>query len=283
MRKQKRTLMYKIPDKDSNSHKGEKGKVLVVGGSDKYYGAPILTALAAEKSGADLITICLPKQHILAAQHYSLNFFLHSYVNNDMGLKDIGLIIELSNLHHAVVIGNGIGDNIDTQKAVSMILQEINIPVVIDAEALLPEILNIARKSRRLVTPHKKEFKRLFGTDLDKNSILYTIVDNAKKHDLTIVVKGAIDYIATGNKIEENHTGCPQMRVGGTGDALAGIITSYIAQGLDLHDAAKSACYYFGKAGEILAEKQTDFSCYDLIKTYPAVVNLIRKLPQETI
>lgn len=268
-------MLYPLPHKDKASHKGEYGRVLIVGGSNKYYGAPIITALAAEKSGADLITLWLPQQYLITAQQYSLNLFLNSYVQGNLGLKDIGLITQASKNNHVMIIGNGIGQDSDTQKALLMILQEVEIPLIIDAEALIPQILTINKKAPWIITPHTGEFKRLFGVEADKA----IICEKAKEYNLTIVVKGQVDYIADTQRVYENTTGCPQMRVGGTGDALAGIIGSYVAQGLDLYTAAKSACYYFGRAGELLASNRQDFSSYDLMQEYPFIImRMLEKL-----
>lgn len=255
-----------LPYRDPNSHKGEKGKVLIVGGSDEYYGAPIFTALGAEHSGADLITVFLPEAHIATAKNYSLNLFLHSFVKGGLGLKDIGLIIEAATQNHVLIIGNGIGREQDTVKALLTILKEVKIPVVLDAEALIPEILDISDKSNWLLTPHKGEFKRLFGNEATETDV----VAAAANHNLNLLVKAPVDLIASPTRIELNHTGCPQMRVGGTGDVLAGITGSFIAQGLDIFDAACSSAYHFGKKGELLAAKQETFTSLELIKVFSA-------------
>jgi NAD(P)H-hydrate epimerase len=262
---------YKLPKFEKNSHKGEKGKVMIVGGSYKYYGAPIFTALAAENSGADLITLFLPNKHIEVAKNYSLNLFLHAFVQSDLGLKDTGLIIDESTRNHVMVIGNGLGIDADTIRAIVMILKEVKIPCVIDAEALVPEILEIKDKSHWVITPHKGEFQRVFGLEASKDNV----VRMAKEHGMTILVKGAVDFIASlDGQLVANETGCPQMRVGGTGDALAGIVASYIAQGLTNFDAAKSATYYFGKVGEIVSEKD-NITAQKLIRNYPKMLKKI--------
>ena len=253
-----------LPVRDPNSHKGKKGKVLIVAGSHKYYGAPIFTALAAEHSGADLITLFLPIQHLETAKNYSLNLFLDSFVQNDLGLKDIGLIIDEASRNHVLIIGNGIGTDGDTKKAIIKILEEVSVPVVLDAEALFPEILTVKRKSAWVLTPHRGEFTRVFDLEPTENNVAAM----SKKHNLTILLKSPVDIIATNGNVHLNHTGCPQMRVGGTGDALAGIVGSYISQGLAPHEASISGAYYWGKCGETLAKTQNSFTCLELIKTY---------------
>lgn len=255
----------KIPKREKNSHKGQYGKVLIVAGSKNYYGAPLYNALGAEHSGADLITLYLPKEHLESAKKYSLNLFLREFVKGDLGLKDLGLILEEAEHNHVMLIGSGLGKNKDTMRVIMMILASCEIPLVIDAEALLPEILTIERKAPWLITPHRGEFERVFNCEATKNNVEQA----ALKHNLTILLKGPIDVIADGNNIHLNHSGCPQMRVGGTGDALAGIVASFIAQGLNPFDAACSAAHYFGLAGESFAKKQSFFTTYQLIKYFP--------------
>lgn len=253
-----------LPHRDPNSHKGEKGKVLIVAGSQKYYGAPMFTALGAEHSGSDLITIFLPEAHVEVAKHYSLNLFLHSFVKGDLGLKDIGLIIEAASQNHVLIIGNGIGTDVDTQKALITLLKDVKIPVVLDAEALIPEILDVPDKSNWLLTPHQGEFKRVFGIEATKSNIATA----ARDHNLNLLVKAPIDTIASPTQLEQSSTGCAQMRVGGTGDVLAGISGSYIAQGMGIFDAAFAAANQFGKCGELLAEERDSFTALELVKRF---------------
>lgn len=265
-------MIFKLPVFDKNSHKGQQGRVMIVGGSHKYYGAPILNALAAQSAGADLITLFLPEAHMQTAKNHSLNLFIECFVHPDLGLKDIAIIIQAAAKQDAVLIGSGIGDEIDTQKALKLILREVAIPMVIDAEALQPDILKLERSAPWLITPHRAEFKRLFGEEATPESVQHL----AREHDLCIVVKGPTDIIAYKNDIYLNTTGCPQMRVGGTGDALAGIIASYISQGLPMFEAAKSACYYFGKLGEKLIESQKSLTSFEMIEEYSKDFELLQ-------
>lgn len=256
--------MIKLPVFDPKSHKGERGKVLIVGGSHKYYGSPIFNAIGAEQSGADLITLFMPKEHIDAAKMYSLNIFLNDFVTQDLGLRDIGMIMQASEHNHAMLIGSGVALDIDTTHAIELILRDVRIPVVIDGDALQPEILQIKKSSKWIVTPHGGEYKRMFGEAVSEQSVL----KNAKKHHMCIVAKGTVDYISDGEQVYANHTGCPQMRVGGTGDALAGIITSYIAQGFSPFEASKAACHYFGALGEFLASESHSITTLGMLHTY---------------
>lgn len=262
--------MFKLPIRKPESHKGEVGKVMIVAGSSTYYGAPVICALAAEKSGADLITLCLPPQHIETAKNYSLNFFLQSYVQSNLGLKDLGFLLGNLKRNDCLIIGPGLGRDTDTQRAVRLLLEEASIPVVLDAEALFSQILDISPKSQWVLTPHADEFKRVFG----KSNSEQNIKKSAQMLGYTILVKGKEDHIAFKEQYYINKTGCAEMRVGGTGDALAGIVGSFIAQGLNAYDAACSAAYYFGKAGQELTTQRKFFSAYDLVQFFPQFLSL---------
>lgn len=253
-----------FPHRDPLLHKGQVGKVLIVAGSHNYHGAPIFNALGAESAGADLISLYLPMQHVELAKQKCLNTFIHPFVKGDLGLKDIGLIVEEVKNYHCVLIGSGIGTEADTKKAIHMILPELTVPVVIDGDALQPDIIGLPKKAPRVITPHAGEFKRIFGLSASEENVKTM----AKNHDLIILQKSVVDVIASPTDSFLNNTGCNQMRVGGTGDALAGICASFIAQGADPFDAASAAAYYFGKAGESLTETQRFFSTEMLVQHF---------------
>ena len=258
-----------IPKRISTSHKGEIGKVLIISGSYRYYGSPILCALGAEVAGADLITLYLPEEHKNTAKQYALNFFLNSFVRNTLGFEDVGMIIDAAKHNDAMIIGPGLGNDQDTKKAIIEILSEITIPIVIDAEALFPEILNIKRSVPWILTPHHGEFTRVFNTLPTPENVQAM----ARKYSFTLVVKGHVDIISNGQELYLNKTGCSQMRVGGTGDVLAGIIGSFIAQKIEPYEASCSATYHYGKAGEELSTGQWSFSSYDLAKYFPSYLS----------
>lgn len=273
------------PQHKNSIHKGQLGKVLVIGGSPNYYGAPILTGLGAEAAGADLIHLYTSPAHLEAAKHASLNFFLHAFPQHPgyLSLYDVKVIQGINT--DTIVIGNGMGKDFDAKKAMLAIINTAR-PVVIDADALVPELLKIydPNKHQWILTPHSSEFARVFGIEATAANISAL----ARKHSLNLCVKGAIDYIIACNdfKIDSlgllensqplndelalhtNDTGVNQMRVGGTGDALAGIIAAYVAQGFTALQAMRVATRLFGLAGEALARKYSNFSAKSLVKFY---------------
>jgi len=258
----------KLPEREKSSHKGERGRVAIVAGSKDYYGAPIFNALGAECSGADLITLFLPEQHLQVAKSSSLNLFLREYVKGNLGLKDLGLILKECESNHVLLMGSGLGRDQDTLRVIKLILENVRIPVVLDAEALFPDILEIKHEANWVVTPHVGEFKRLFGMDATEAKV----IECAKNHGLTVLLKAPVDIISDGVSTYINATGCPEMRVGGTGDGLAGIVASFISQGFSPFDAACSAAHYFGLAGEDLAKHNYCFTTQEIIKHFPKFI-----------
>lgn len=274
------SVELKLPVWALDSHKGQQGRVMVIGGSPRYYGAPVLAALGAEAAGADLITACIPAEHIEAAKCSSLNFFLRKFVGPFLSVRDVEDVLSASEECDVVVIGSGLGDNAETKQAVLDILRQLDMPVVIDAGALLPEVLDVRgidKKQSWLLTPHHREFRRVFGCEPTAENVMIA----AHKHELTLCVKGMIDYVASQSAFYENRTGVPQMRVGGTGDALAGIIGAYYSMGMDAFNAAKTGIFFWGKCGERMMQKNYTLSACTMLRYYPRFVSKIIRLAAE--
>lgn len=261
-------MKFSFPHHDPKSHKGQVGKILIIGGSNQYYGAPILTALGAENSGADLITLCLPAQYAANARNYSLNFFIHELYRNYLSLSDLDIVANLLLKQDSAVIGNGLGNKAATKEALVALLSIIKIPIVLDAEALIPEILDINHQNEWIITPHKKEFERMFNLTATETNIR----KQAQKYNLTIIVKGAIDIIIDSlGQTYHNTTGCSIMRVGGTGDVLAGIIGSLVAQKAPPFQACCTAAYYWGLVGETLSKKRKFITAKYMAEQFPCI------------
>jgi hydroxyethylthiazole kinase-like uncharacterized protein yjeF len=268
------SIELKLPIWGLDSHKGQIGKVIVIGGSKEYHGAPILSALGAEAGGADLITMFLPEEHITAAKIHSLNTFLNGFKGEELTKKEEKSILLACKDNDVMVIGNGLGKSSNTKQAIIDLLMKVDMPVVIDADALLPEILEVRSKYKSkswLLTPHYEEFRRVFGCEPSSKGVQ----DAAIKHDLTICLKGRVDYIASPNAFYQNKTGVPQMRIGGTGDVLAGIMGAYYSLNMDAFSAAKTAAFLWGRCGEYMMRKNFILSATNMLKYYPRFVSKV--------
>jgi NAD(P)H-hydrate epimerase len=235
------------------SHKGDAGRVLVIGGG-AYSGAPALAALAALRAGADIVTIAAPKSVSDIIASFSPNLIVRKLSSDRLVEKDIPLISELIKKHDVVVMGMGIGNEGATLEAVRKIVP-VCMKVVIDADALIPGVRSVGHGDV-IVTPHAGEMKRLSSVDVpeDENRKLTFVRDFAKDNDLTVLLKGRMDIISDGTEVRANRTGNAGMTVGGTGDVLAGIAGALFAK----HDAFSAACaaaFINGAAGDLAFEE----------------------------
>ncbi len=263
-----------------NSKKGDFGKLLVIGGCEKYSGAPALNALAAQataclKTGVDVVEIAAPERAANMIAKFSPNLITISLKGSFLTNNHLKKLLNESENKSGFVMGGGIGKNPKTIKLVQNYLQKIKILGVIDADAIYA-LKNLNKKinlSNFVFTPHEKEFERLTKIKLkdDLNEKIKQVKLAGKKLNTTILLKGNVDIISDGKQTAINKTGNPYMTKGGTGDVLAGICGSLIAQGNDLFDSACASAYINGKAGE-LTKKKISLTAMDLIEKIGDVV-----------
>lgn len=259
--------------RQNDSHKGQNGKVLIIGGNAIFHGAPILCALGAENSGVDLIFPFIPHCHAEVARTYSLNFILQSFEEDHLTAKDIKHILHFSEKVDAVVIGPGLGSNKDTEKAIKTILSKLEKPTVIDASAL---IYTNSLPGISVLTPHREEFTELTGDEPTPENVQKW----ARNLNATIICKGPEDIIADNDKLIINETGNPLMTVGGSGDVLSGLIGGLIAQGYEPVEACQVASDTLGRAGDYLAGIQNSLKAIELAEQIPRMLHKIEEIPQ---
>ncbi len=245
---------YPIPAE--GSHKGENGRLLIIGGG-AYTGAPGLAGLAAFKAGVDLVTIATPENCFEPIASYSPNFIvkpLSGPSKTHISVSDIDELLELAEKNDAVLIGPGLGREEETMEAVRVFIVKVNKPVIIDADGLhaFSGNLNIlqACESGGVLTPHSAEFQSLIEGEEDAS-----ILKLAHKTGFTVLLKGKIDLISDGQHTKKNHTGNPGMTVGGTGDVLAGLVGGLLAKGASPFAAARMGAFLCGAAGDVAFEK----------------------------
>lgn len=231
-----------------------------------YHGAPILCALGAEYSGVDLVFPFIPPCHAQVARTYSLNFIIQTFEKDYLSPKDVKKILELSKNIDVVVIGPGLGKEPDTIKAVKSILNEIDKPVVLDADALFYSN-NFPKVT--VLTPHRGEFKELTG----ENPTLKNVQKWAKSLNATIICKGPEDIIADEDKVSINKTGNALMTVGGTGDVLSGLIGGLMAQGYKPTEACQIGTHSLGMAADYLAKQQNSLRAQELAELLPKMLH----------
>ncbi len=271
------------------SHKGSMGHLLVIAGSKGMSGAGIFAAKGALYSGCGLVTITAPNkiQSVLAANLPEALIPLLPESYDVISSKDTQTIFEISKNKQALVIGPGLGQKDETAELVKELYQEIEVPMVVDADALniLAANKNILRKSKgvRILTPHPKEMARLCGlstkeVQADRISCALNLCAKYGKH-IIVVLKGAGTVIANSSGCWAiNSSGNPGLAKGGTGDVLAGTIGSLLAQGYSPWQASCSGVYLHGLAGDILEEKTGFcFTATQLSQYLPKAVNQVIK------
>lgn len=262
--------LLRLKKRDIASHKGNNGTVLVVGGSYDYSGAPTLAGLSAFKSGVDLVYVACPESVSSTIRSYSPDLIVNTLHQDYIVEEDVNKIVELSKKADSLVIGCGMSREVETEAALNEFINEIEKPMVIDADALkLIDLSYIEEKKDIVVTPHSAEFKALFDIKIPENleDKIDTVSKAARENKCVILLKGAFDIISNGKKTRLNKTGNPGMTVGGTGDCLAGLTGGLLAKGHDTFEAACLGAYINGRAGDMASVKyEYHFMASDMIK-----------------
>ncbi|HJU13590.1 MAG TPA: NAD(P)H-hydrate dehydratase [Candidatus Nitrosotalea sp.] len=248
-----------IPARKSSSRKGDNGKVLVLGGSYVYHGAPILSSLAALRAGSDLVYTCVPKINVVPTRAFSPNLIVIPLVDAKLtrgaARKLVGMIPKELD---SATIGMGLG--IQDREALKMLVKDLldrAMMVSLDASALVPEILPEIRDRKVTVTPHAGEFKRLFGVSPPDaiKARAKMVESHAKEWGLTVLLKGPTDVISDGSKTFLNPKNLAAMTVGGTGDVLSGVVASMLSKNRKPVEAASAAAFVNGRAGAMAQKK----------------------------
>ena len=269
-----------IPSRENNSRKGDNGKVLIVGGSYIYHGAPALSSLAALRSGSDLVYTCVPKINAFSTRSISPDLIVIPMADSKLTRGTVNKLLGQVPVDiDSVAIGMGLAiQDIEAIKLLVKSLLDRNVRVSLDASYLIKEILPIIEGQNVVVTPHSGEFKRIFGEKIEteNNSRINTCEKFAKKHSLTILLKGQNDIITNGDSTYTNSTSTPCMTVGGTGDVLSGLTAGFLSRNKNVIESASAATFVNGAAGEIL---QKEFGNHilasDLISVLPKILNSI--------
>lgn len=276
-----------ISPRPTDSHKGSFGHVLVIAGSIGKGGAAAMTSLACLRTGAGLVTLATPEsvQPIVAEKVTEvMTYPLSETHEKTIAFSAIETILELSKDKAVVAIGPGLTTHKDTTAVARRLIKDIGAPVVIDADAInaLTDHLDILRERKfpAVLTPHPGEMGRLTGkssADVQKDRIGIARAF-ATDHGVYLVLKGANTVIAEpSGEVYISPTGNPGMATAGTGDALTGILSGLIAQGVDISSAVRLGVYIHGLAGDIAAKEvgMIGMLAGDLIDRIPVA---IRKL-----
>ncbi|MCA9247903.1 MAG: NAD(P)H-hydrate dehydratase [Planctomycetales bacterium] len=274
------TSLPYLPPRKPESHKGDYGRVLLIGGSRGMAGSISLSAMAALRGGAGLVKVAVPSvcQDLVAG-------FEPSYMTVGLAADESGRIAAeardqiIASAKEATVlaIGPGLGRSAALDELVAWLYRVIPKPMVLDADALnaLANQLDVLPHAgaARLLTPHPGEFARLVGSQAEsleaRRAQAFELA--ARSERLVVVLKGHHTFVTDGKTTATGSTGNPGMATGGSGDVLTGLIAALLAQGMNPLDAAHLGVHLHGLAGDLAAADlgQQSLIASDLIKYLP--------------
>jgi hydroxyethylthiazole kinase-like uncharacterized protein yjeF len=284
---------FTLADRPDDGHKGTFGRVVVVAGSKDYTGAPRLAAMGAARGGAGLVEVCIPASIHPIVAATCLEVMPTSIPDAGTGVlhpEGRSVLRERTNDADALVVGPGLGRAPETSSAVLDLLADMRCPAVIDADAL--NIVAAATADERfdwsrcdllnVITPHPAEMARLAGIDTAavQADRIGTAERYAAQHGVVVVLKGAETVIAQrGQPTFVDRHRVVALATGGTGDVLAGLIGSMLAQGLAPRDAAIAGVTIHAQAGLMAQARRgrAGVLASDVIDALPSAQELLRQ------
>lgn len=281
----KSLLPYRVP----YGHKGTFGRLTAVCGSDSYIGAAGLSVLGAMRTGVGLCELCTTNTVIASLSSAILECIYTRLDKDDNGFflqNNADVIIEKSKTSDCILIGCGIGHTKQTEKLVAQIVQQAQCPVVIDADGINSIAANIdvlqKKRSDVILTPHLKELSRLCGCTTDKvlSDPLSCAMHIAQRYDVTVLAKSSESIVVTKSGSVLVDTGNTALAKGGSGDILAGMTASLIAQGCKCEDACAAASYILGKTAELLVRDASPRSTLatDILSAIPRSLKAVEEI-----
>jgi NAD(P)H-hydrate epimerase len=282
------TQVSGLPQRDKDAHKGNFGRVLVVGGSRGMIGAPALSGNAAFRGGAGLVTLAIPETVQLAVASLcccATSIPLKCDDDGQLDAQAVSQIARAAESFDVLAIGPGMGVGVVRENIIRAVLDQSR-PVVLDADGLnnLAAIPNWPelRNCPLVLTPHPGEFARLTGLDVTtiqagrESTAIEAAGQWARENcpPLICLLKGAGTVVTDAARVYVNDTGNPGLATGGSGDVLTGLVAALIGQGLAPFDAACLGSRIHGLAGDIASEELGEVSLMasDIIDHLPAAI-----------
>lgn len=275
-----------LPRRSREAHKGDFGKVCILGGAVGYSGAPVLSAGAAVRTGAGLVTVLVPAPvwnvaavKLTAAMPWPLPAGKEGALSEDA----FAPALEKLGKADAVLIGPGLSRNEETARVVRRLLPKLEQPLVLDADGINAleghiDVLD-SRKGLTVLTPHDGEFARM-GGDLSAGDRVEAARAFAAAHHCVLVLKGHRTVTAfPDGEAFVNTSGNPGMAKGGSGDVLAGMLLALLGQGFPAKQAVVWGVYLHGAAGDACAARLGEYGMTpgDMIEAIPEVLKQYEK------
>lgn len=277
-----------IPARSLTSRKGDNGIVLIAGGSRFYHGAPVLASMAALRSGTDLVYTAVPRSIITSVRSFSPAMIA-------LPLPDDKLTVGSANRLFAMLpkrvdsAAIGMGMSLESEAIVALVKKLINesgTKILLDASALIPQVLGEICGTKSIITPHAGEYKRIFSNEpgTTRKEMISNVSRLAKEYGITLVLKGWLNVISDGDQVAVIERSTPAMTVGGTGDVLSGLAAGLYAKMTKSFDAAVAAIYLNGLAGN-LAFKHAGLHIIatDLVDNLPKVMKPYDRIKKEKV
>lgn len=279
-----------LPDRPADGHKGTFGKVCIIAGSLPYAGAPVLSARSASHSGCGLVFLCVPQSIWEPTASRCLEEMVIPFPDAEGMLSESALqqLQEKANGCTAVLLGPGLGRSAGVEQIVQNMIKSCQCPLVLDADGINALSGHIDWLGARnglvtVLTPHDGEFFRLTGHHPSADRVVEAR-KVAAQLGCFLLLKGHPTVVATPDgRCYVNTTGGSGLAKGGSGDVLAGLLVSLIAQGMEAGEAAAAAAWIHGRAGDLLEIEQTARAMVpgQLIEKFPAVFCNLTSLAAE--
>jgi ADP-dependent NAD(P)H-hydrate dehydratase / NAD(P)H-hydrate epimerase len=251
------SALLEVPRKHTGSTKYSAGSVLIVGGSRGLTGAPMLASLAAFRADAGYVALAAPESTLPVLETALLEVVKRPLPEDSSGRllpRSLELILEAADKTDAVAIGPGLGRSEGTVELVRLLLEQLELPVVVDADGLWG-LQPFARKAPTVLTPHSGELASLLGVEAREVDAhrLDAVRRATARFGSVVLLKGADTLVGAPREgVLVATYGTPALATAGTGDVLTGIVAAFLAKGLEPRFAAAAAAVAHGVAAELL-------------------------------
>jgi ADP-dependent NAD(P)H-hydrate dehydratase / NAD(P)H-hydrate epimerase len=276
------SLRGKIPRTTGPAHKYSAGALFVVAGSRRTTGAPLMVVRGAERTGCGIVFLATSESSAPSVDLELTEALVHGVPEDEEGYVTsaaLERILKLAERTSGLAVGPGMGTGDEGRRLVEGILNEVELPVLLDADA----VTNLAgtdalakRDAPTVITPHAGELGRLLGAGAKDISArrLHSARSAAEEHGCCVLLKGSDTLIADGEKVAVNSTGSVALATAGTGDVLSGVIGALLSRGMDAYEASRAGAWAHGRAAELWLEA-TDWPAESLVAT-----DLLEYLPE---
>ncbi len=278
------SLRGTIPRTAEPAHKYSAGALLVVAGSRGTTGAPVMVVRGAQRAGCGIVFLATSEGAAPAVDIALTEALVYGVAEDEEGYMGSGALEEI--LEHAgrvsaLVMGPGTGTGDEGRRLVEGILREVELPVLLDADAitnLAATDLLARRDAPTVITPHAGELGRLLGSGAKDVSArrLDSARNAAEQHRCCVLLKGSDTLVVDGERVAVNSTGNVALAAAGTGDVLSGVIGALLSRGMDAYEAARAGAWAHGRAAELWLEETgwpaESFVATDLLRYLPPAV-----------